>query len=169
MDDLIQTDAAINPGNSGGPLVDVQGRVIGMNTAIIPYAQGIGFAVAVNSIKRAVADIQTHGRVIRPWLGATIGDLNPAIAERLRVAAREGAVVVEVSPGGPAGDADLRAGDVITSVNERAIDGREALSGAIREATVGSTVTLKVQRGAEERELRVRVGEMPPPNRLRPQ
>jgi len=80
LDNLIQTDAAINPGNSGGPLCDIRGRVIGMNTAIIPYGQGIGFAVAVSSIKRSVEDIQAHGHAVRPWLRVQMTDISQEIA-----------------------------------------------------------------------------------------
>ena len=89
LDDLLQTDAAINPGNSGGPLLDAYGKVIGMNTAIPSSGQGLGFAVAANTIRKSVADLQAHGHVIRPWIGVSLVELNPAAAEALQVRTSE--------------------------------------------------------------------------------
>jgi serine protease Do len=163
LENLIQTDAAINPGNSGGPLCDVHGRVIGMNTAIIPYGQGIGFAVAVNAIKRSVEDIVAHGRVIRPWLGVGLRNNSQAIAEQLGVPTREGVLVTVVSPDSPASRAGIREGDVITTFNGSPTSDDDALRRAISTAKAGDTVTLSGYREREKIDFKVTIGERPPP------
>jgi serine protease Do len=167
LSDLIQTDASINPGNSGGPLCDIYGRVIGVNTAIIPYGQGIGFAVAINPIKRVVQQIEEHGRAIRPWLGVQMSNLNQAIAEQLNVPTREGALVMSAVPGSPAAKAGVQEGDVIVEVNGQKVDGPDALGRLIRGTRVGETVTLTAYRGQERLQLRATIGDMPPPDQLR--
>ena len=163
LENLIQTDAAINPGNSGGPLCDIQGRVIGMNTAIIPFGQGIGFAVAVNQIKRSVEDIVQHGRAIRPWLGVGLENINQAIAEQLNVPVKDGVVITLVSPGSPAAEAGLREGDVVVSLNGTAVADRDALRSAISKTRAGDTVTLSLYRERQKQDLRVKIGERPAP------
>jgi len=163
LENLVQTDAAINPGNSGGPLCDVHGRVIGMNTAIIPYGQGIGFAVAVNPIKTAVEDIVAHGRVVRPWLGVAMSSINQAIAEQLNVPTREGVLVRMVSPGSPAAAAGLREGDVIVSFNGAKTADIDEIRRAISKSRVGDTVTLTVYRERQKLDLPVKIGARPPP------
>jgi serine protease Do len=167
LENLIQTDAAINPGNSGGPLVDIHGRVIGMNTAIIPYGQGIGFAVAVNAIKRSVEDIVAHGRAIRPWLGVGLENNNQAIAEQLNVPTREGVIITMVSPGSPAAQASIREGDVITTFGGTPVANEEALRKAISKARVGDTVTLGGHRERQKVDFKVTIGERPPPEQTR--
>ncbi len=168
LDDLIQTDAAINPGNSGGPLLDAYGRVIGMNTAIISQAQGIGFAVAANRIKRAVTDILEYGRVVRPWVGVSMADLTPEIATQLGVtpADREGVVLANVRSGEPAAKAGMRMGDVITEANGRQIKNSEDLRAVIQGLKPGAQLTLLGYRGNQEMTWTLSVGEMPPPERL---
>src|SRR5216683_6529754 len=118
---LIQTDTAINPGNSGGPLADINGRVIGLNTAMIPYAQGVGFAIPSNTVKFVSNQILEHGRVIRPWLGISGANLNPALARRYDIPTDSGVLVVEVDTRGPAYDAGMRVGDVIIQVGSHAV------------------------------------------------
>ena len=113
---LIQTDTAINPGNSGGPLADIGGNVIGMNTAMIPFAQGVGFAIPVNTMKWVVQQILEKGRVIRPWLGISGANMNQAIARRYDLPADSGVLVVEVDSRGPAYEAGMRVGDVIIQI-----------------------------------------------------
>ncbi len=134
-----------------------------MNTAHIPYGQGIGFAVAVNSIKAAVEDILEHGRVIRPWLGVSTASLNEAIAEQLGVPTHEGAVIGRVVPGSPAAAAGLQEGDVITAINGARIEDSQALGRAIRQMKVGTSATLSIYRGRKPREVRVKLGEAPRP------
>ena len=113
---LIQTDTAINPGNSGGPLADLNGNVIGINTAMIPYAQGVGFAIPVNTVKWATNQLFEKGRVVRPWLGIVGASLDKALARRYDLPAESGVLVVEVDPHGPAYEAGLRVGDVVVQI-----------------------------------------------------
>jgi len=118
---LIQTDTAINPGNSGGPLADISGRVIGLNTAMIPYAQGVGFAIPSNTVKFTANQILEHGRVIRPWLGISGANLNQALARRYDIPADSGVLVVEIDARGPAYEAGLRVGDVLVELGSQAV------------------------------------------------
>src|SRR5712692_7458396 len=113
---LIQTDAAINPGNSGGPLADLNGNIVGINTMMIPYAQGVGFAIPVNTVKEITQQLFTKGRVIRPWLGITGVDLNPALVRRYNLPAESGVLVVEVTPNSPSEAAGLQPGDIVTGI-----------------------------------------------------
>ncbi len=118
---LIQTDTAINPGNSGGPLADIGGNVIGMNTAMIPFAQGVGFAIPVNTMKWVVQQILEKGRVVRPWLGISGANMSQAIARRYDLPADSGVLVVEVDSRGPAYEAGMRVGDVIIQVGSHPV------------------------------------------------
>ena len=161
LEDLIQTDAAINPGNSGGPLCDINGNVIGMNTAIIPSAQGIGFAVGVDSIKKAIADMLAHGRVIRPYLGILYTEISSRIQSEYDLPSREGAFIVRVQPRSPASRAGLQPGDVIISIDGKKIIDSDDLRRIVRSHRVGDTVVLKVMRGGRTWEARVHIGEMP--------
>jgi serine protease Do len=167
LDDLLQTDAAINPGNSGGPLMDAQGRVIGMNTAIISRAQGLGFAVAANRIKRSVEDILARGRVVRPWIGVTMAELNPDVARELGIAPdQKGVAIAEARPNEPAAKAGLRVGDLIQEANGKPVSQGDELRRAIRELRPGQRLVLKGRRGAQAKEWSVVVGEMPPTDQL---
>src|SRR5437879_1196287 len=118
---LIQTDTAINPGNSGGPLADIGGNVIGMNPAMIPFAQGVGFAIPVNTIKWVVQQIREKGRVVRPWLGIYGTTLNEMLARRYELPAESGVLIVEVDPRGPAYESGLRVGDIIVGINSQEV------------------------------------------------
>jgi S1-C subfamily serine protease len=167
MEDLIQTDAAINPGNSGGPLLDAYGRVIGMNTAIISRAQGIGFAVASNTIKRAAADILGHGRVVRPWIGVEMRDLDAESAVQAGVPASvEGVVIANVRSGEPAARAGLQAGDVITRTNGRDIANVEELRREIRSLKPGARLKVEGFRRDRAQAWQIVLGEMPPVENL---
>ncbi|MCS7142165.1 MAG: trypsin-like peptidase domain-containing protein, partial [Candidatus Nitrosocaldus sp.] len=110
-ENLIQTDAAINPGNSGGPLVDSGGRVIGINTAMISQAQGIGFAVPVNTVRMILDDLIRFGRVVKPWLGIVGMDVTKEVASYYGLGVDEGVLVVRVVPDGPAAEAGIEEGD----------------------------------------------------------
>jgi S1-C subfamily serine protease len=167
LENLIQTDAAINPGNSGGPLCDLDGDIIGMNTAISAQGQGIGFAVAANTIKRSVAEILQYGRGIRPWLGVVNSPLDASLAEQLRVpTATEGVVIVRVVSGGPAEAAGLQVGDVVTAANNRPIKLQDDLRKLLREARPGQTVALTILREGRSQQIGVTLGERPlPPER----
>ena len=169
LDDLIQTDAAINPGNSGGPLLDAYGRVIGMNTAIISRAQGLGFAVAANTIKRSVDDILANGHVIRPWVGITMSELTPFTVRELGIKRpeRDGVAINAVRPNEPASRAGLRRGDVILEANGQKVENSETLRRIIRKLRPGDRLTLRGFRGNDPKTWVITVGEMPAVDELR--
>jgi serine protease Do len=161
FDGFLQTDAAINPGNSGGPLLNLDGEVIGINTAIIPYAQGIGFAVPVNMAKQVLDDLVKYGTVKRGWLGVYIQPLTPEFAEAYGVEHEGGAVVSDVVPDSPAAGAGLRRGDVIVAVDGETIEDHTDLSFCIRSHLEGDKVRLTVIREGKEREVSVTLGSIP--------
>ncbi|MGB9729063.1 MAG: S1C family serine protease [Thermoprotei archaeon] len=144
---LIQTDAAINPGNSGGPLVNTNGEVIGVNTAIIPFAQGIGFAIPINIVKKVVDDILMYGRALRPWLGILGTTVTPQIAEYYGLPTEKGALIVNIIPRSPAYKAGLTEGDIIISVNNKQVNSIEDLQDILRAMKVGEIVDIKFYRG----------------------
>ncbi len=158
---LIQTDAAINPGNSGGPLVDLDGKVVGMNTAIIPYAQGIGFAIPINLVSRVAGDLIRLGAVRRPWLGINGIDVDPKMAKHYGLSVSKGALVVNVIRGGPAWRAGLRKGDVIVSIKGVEVKGMDDLIGQLWEETPGSTVEISIVRRNQLMRLKVVLGTPP--------
>ncbi len=160
-EDLLQTDAAINPGNSGGPLVDTSGRVIGINTAMIPYAQGIGFSIAINTAKSIAQDIIQHGRVLRPWLGIAGLTVNKSVAAYYGLPVDHGAMIAQMVSGGPAEHAGLEAGDIITEVEGVRIDSVEELQDRLRSRKVGDSVSIAFQRGRAKNQVRIRLRETP--------
>ncbi|RYZ40913.1 MAG: Do family serine endopeptidase [Myxococcaceae bacterium] len=160
-DDFLQTDAAINPGNSGGPLFNMRGEVVGMNTAIIGGATGIGFAVPANLIQALLPQLQETGVVRRGWVGLAVQDLTPELARALRVEAAKGAVVAGVSAGGPGAKAGLREEDVITSVGERAVDSAGSLTRAVALLKPGSEVQVSLVRGGKAMAVPVKLGTRP--------
>ncbi|MEM4903253.1 MAG: trypsin-like peptidase domain-containing protein, partial [Ignisphaera sp.] len=121
LEDLIQTDAAINPGNSGGPLVNVDGEAIGVTTAIIPYAQGIGFAIPINTVKRFLDIIAKYGRPVMVWIGVYVAPINRQTAVMYGLPVEEGLVVVDVVRGGPAYSVGIRRGDIIVKANNKKV------------------------------------------------
>ncbi len=125
--DLVQTDAAINPGNSGGPLVNVDGEVIAINTAIIPFAQGIGFAIPINVAKEVAKEIIVYGFYRRIWLGIVGVSLNQQIAKHYNLPVERGVLVIRVTPNSPADKADIRRGDIIIEFDNKHISGIEDL------------------------------------------
>jgi len=152
---LIQTDASINPGNSGGPLLDLTGKVVGINTANIPGAQSIGFAIPVNTAKTVLEDIVKHGRVTRPWLGIIGIDISRELARRFNLTVDTGVMVMRVIPESPAERADLESGDVVVAVGDARVASMEDLQKDIRTRTAGDTVSLVVVRGSDEGRVRV--------------
>ena len=158
---LIQTDAAINPGNSGGPLADINGHVIGINTAMIPYAQGVGFAIPINAVKRVVEQIFEKGRVIRPWLGISGVNLSPQLARRYNIEAESGVLVAGLAREGPAFEAGLRVGDVITRLGDREVKQMKDLLLALSKLDVGSVVQLDYTRMGSRRTSSLRLLEVP--------
>jgi len=150
FDGFLQTDAAINPGNSGGPLIDLNGKVVGINTAIVPFAQGIGFAVPVNMAKQIMNDLVQYGKVRRGWLGVYIQPLTKEFAQAYGVSEEKGAIVSDVMPDSPADKAGLRRGDVIIAVNKDKIEGSQELVTKIRGFNSGETINLSVIRQGKQ-------------------
>lgn len=146
FENLVQTDAAINPGNSGGPLVDSQGKVVAINTAIIPFAQGIGFAIPVNAAKMCAEEIMAHGTMIRPWLGVSGLTVTSDVAAYYNLPVEGGVFVVKVIPQSPAERAGITAGDVIVSLAGSSLDDTEDLQRAIQERKVGDRVEIVIVR-----------------------
>jgi S1-C subfamily serine protease len=158
---LIQTDTAINPGNSGGPLADIGGNVIGMNTAMIPFAQGVGFAIPVNTMKWVVQQILEKGRVIRPWLGISGANMNPAIARRYDLPADSGVLVVEVDTRGPAYEAGMRVGDVIIQIGSHAVKQMKDVLMALSKLAIKEEVEVGFVRLNAKRKALLRLRESP--------
>ena len=156
IENVVQTDAAINPGNSGGPLADTQGRVVGINTAIIGGAQGIGFAVPVSAtFRRVVFALVTEGRVRRAFLGVMVQ------SRQARSGASGGAQVENVSPNGPADRAGLRRGDLIVGFGEDPVRSTDDLLSFLDESVIGRDIELRLRRGKNELTLTVRPQEQP--------
>ena len=156
IENVVQTDAAINPGNSGGPLADTQGRVVGINTAIIGGAQGIGFAVPVSAtFRRVVFALVTEGRVRRAFLGVMVQ------SRQARGGALGGAQVENVAPNSPADRARLRRGDLIVGVGENPVRSTDDLLSLLDESAIGRDIELRVRRGKNELTLNVRPEEQP--------
>ncbi len=158
---MIQTDAAVNPGNSGGPLVDLDGRVVGINTATIPYAEGISFAVPSNVVREVAKQIIEHGRVQRPWLGVVGYDVNRRVAGYYGLAATRGVFVAEATPGGPAHAAGLEVGDVIVSIGKSDVGSVGDLVDALRSSKIADAVEVAVNRRGEIVRLRATLGVRP--------
>ncbi len=158
--DLLQTDAAINPGNSGGPLVNLKGEVIGINTAIIPYAQGIGFSIPINTVKNIVSQLLENGKVIRPYIGISIQDLNRHLAEYLRYdGILKGAVVIGIAKGSPADDSDLRPKDIILKADGKDLSSSEELRKIIRNSKPGDVISLEIWRNGKNMSIAVTTAE----------
>ena len=159
-DDFIQTDASINPGNSGGPLFNLKGEVVGINTAIIQGGQGIGFATPIQLAKSVLEQLKLRGKVTRGWLGVYIQPLSPEAAESLGIAGRHGALVSDVTSGGPAEKAGIRSGDVIVGFDGKEIKDEHELPQAVALTKPGKTVNLRLLRGGKEVSVPVTVAEM---------
>ena len=159
-DDYIQTDASINPGNSGGPLVNMEGEVIGINTAIIASGQGIGFAIPVDMAKGIIEQLKAHGVVSRGFLGVSIQNISKDVAEYYEIDDGQGVMVVEVVPGGPADKAGIRARDIILQVDGRKVADSRALSALIAETAAGKTLAVLILRNGSEMTLGVEIGKM---------
>ena len=179
MEDIIQTDAAINPGNSGGPLLNSEGKIIGINSAIISPSGGsvgIGFAIPVNTAKRVVPELISKGYVSYPWIGATIQTLIPEVAKFLKLKVERGAMIAEVVKGGPANKAGLKGGnqqvqvgnmiviaggDIVVEADQHDVKTHDELIRYIREKKPGNTILLKVFRKGKFEEVKVALGERP--------
>ena len=144
--ELVQTDAAINPGNSGGPLVNTSGEVVAINTAKIPYAHGIGFAIPVNTAKKVLEELIQYGKVNRPWLGISTIKITGKIARYYRLPTNEGALVVKVEEYSPAADAGIRPGDIIEEIDDKRIEEITELSSHIKKKKINEKTLLSVNR-----------------------
>ncbi len=158
-DNFIQTDAAINPGNSGGPLVNMRGEVVGINTAIIPYAQGIGFAIPINLAKYVIDQIKSKGYVSRGYLGIYIQEITAEMAKNLKLPVNRGVIVTRVERNSPAEKAGLRVDDIIVEFNGKRIEHINDLTVAVSTTPPGSTVKIKVIRSGSLKEITAKVGE----------
>ncbi|HLN51813.1 MAG TPA: trypsin-like peptidase domain-containing protein [Thermoplasmata archaeon] len=143
---LVQTDAAINPGNSGGPLVDLSGSVVGINAAMIPFAQGVGFAIPIHAVARIAEELRLRRRIVRPWLGVMVAELRPDLARQHGLEPRSGLLVAEVVPRSPAHRAGLKPGDVVAGVGPFAVRTVRELLESLSKFPVGSEVALSFRR-----------------------
>jgi serine protease Do len=159
-DDFIQTDASINPGNSGGPLFNLKGEVVGINTAIVQGGQGIGFATPIQLAKSVLDQLKEKGKVTRGWLGVYIQPLTPDAAENLGISGRRGALVSDVTSGGPAEKAGIRSGDVIVGFNGKEIRDEHELPQAVASTKPGKTVDVRLLRDGKETTVAVTIVEM---------
>jgi serine protease Do len=160
-DDFIQTDASINPGNSGGPLLNLNGEVVGINTAIVASGQGIGFAIPVNMADNIIAQLKDTGEVSRGWLGVGIQNLTPELAEYYGIEAREGVLVTQIYAGDPADQAGIKEGDIIIAVDDKPIASSRELSRTVAEADVGSKINITLLREGHEKKVRVKLAKRP--------
>lgn len=158
-DNFIQTDASINPGNSGGPLFNMEGKVVGINTAIVAQGQGIGFAIPINMAKIILPDLKSKGKVTRGWLGVSVQDVTDEIAKNLKLKDTGGALVSEVFKGDPADKAGLKAGDLITEVNGKKIKDTHELLLTIASFHVGDRIEVKALRDGQEKSFNIAVTE----------
>jgi S1-C subfamily serine protease len=146
IENLVQTDAAINPGNSGGPLLDLEGKVVAINTAIIPYAQGIGFAIPINTAKQCTSDMIREGVAARPWLGIVGLSLSSEISRYYNLPLEHGVLVTKVTDGSPAQHAGMIMGDIILKMDRVDIGSIEDLLGEIHRRKVGDEIRITVFR-----------------------
>ena len=160
-ENFIQTDASINPGNSGGPLLNLDGKVIGVNTAIVAAGQGIGFSIPINQAKDVMRQLIAAGRVVRGWLGIAIQDVTDDLSGSFGVKEREGVLVADVMKGGPAEAAGMKPGDVIVELNDGPIKEVPELQRRVASVAPGHLVRLTVIRDKRPVRLDVKIGEMP--------
>ncbi|MEW6260476.1 MAG: trypsin-like peptidase domain-containing protein, partial [Thermodesulfobacteriota bacterium] len=160
-DNFLQTDASINPGNSGGPLIDMNGQVVGINTAIIASGQGIGFAIPINLAKGVIDQLKTKGSVTRGWLGVVIQDLTEEMAEYAGSPDRKGAMVMEVMPGQPAEAAGIQPKDIIIEVNGQPVTSSHDLTALVANLAVGEKAKITVLRNGKKQTLTIEVAKRP--------
>jgi serine protease Do len=159
-DDFIQTDAPINPGNSGGPLFNLKGEVVGINTAIVPNGQGIGFAIPVDVVKPLIPQLISKGEVTRGYLGVNIQGITPELSKAMNLKDTKGALVSEVVPGGPADKGGLHQGDVVVAFDQKKVESPRDLSSLVAQTPVGQEAKVTVLREGSEKQLSVKVGRL---------
>ena len=161
-ENFIQTDASINPGNSGGPLLNAQGQVIGINTAILSSGQGIGFAIPINVAQRVASQLIAGGKVVRGWLGVSLQPLSTELAQALGASSSKGAVVARVLPNSPAAAAGLQTNDLILGFGSTTVDDLQHFQRLVLDAPVDKPVALRVLRKGKELTVSVKIAEAPP-------
>jgi serine protease Do len=161
IENLVQTDAAINPGNSGGPLLDLEGKVVAINTAIIPYAHGIGFAIPINTAKKCTDEMVRDGISARPWLGIIGLSLNDEVSGYYNIPLEQGVLITKVVDGSPAQRAGIMMGDIILKIDNVDVHSIEDLLSVIHGQRVGSKVKIAVFRRGFEQFFDVTLSEMP--------
>jgi len=161
-DDFIQTDASINPGNSGGPLFNMQGEVVGINTAIIPQGQGIGFAIPIDTAKPLIPQLVSNGEITRGYLGVNIQDLTTELADAMGIEKTQGALVADVVAGSPAEKSGIKRGDIIIDFNGKSIKESHDLPAKVAATPVGDDVEVTVLRDGKEKQLNVTVAKLTP-------
>ena len=159
-DDFLQTDASINPGNSGGPLLNLDGEVIGINTAMVRGGENIGFAIPANMAKSIVAQLRDKGKVVRGWLGVMIQKVTPELAKSFNLDTENGALVADVTPSSPADEAGLKRGDVIVKFNDRDIKEMSELPTVVADTPVGGTAKVTAIRDGKTKTFSVKIGEL---------
>ncbi|NLE06223.1 MAG: PDZ domain-containing protein [Crenarchaeota archaeon] len=158
IENLVQTDAAINPGNSGGPLIDTSGRIIAINTAIIPYAQGIGFAIPINAVKMYITDITTDGLGKQPWLGVVGLSLTSEISHYYDFPVDQGVIITKVSEGSPAKTAGMANGDIILEIDNNEVNNITDLIRIVNSKKVGEIIRIFVLRNSKQRFFELKLG-----------
>jgi len=151
--DFIQTDASINPGNSGGPLLNINGELIGINTAIYAKAQGIGFAIPINKARRIVSDLIQYGEVVLSWTGLLLQNLDEGLAQYLKVPEGKGIIVRQIEHDSPATTAGIRKEDIILSINKLPVRSMDDYHQALRKFSVGSKIKIRILRGGQQKSL----------------
>ncbi|AFZ34383.1 HtrA2 peptidase [Stanieria cyanosphaera PCC 7437] len=166
---FIQTDAAINPGNSGGPLLNAQGEVIGVNTAIIRNAQGLGFAIPIDTARNIAEELIAKGKVDHPFLGIQMATITPELKQQLKssrnldLTADQGVLIVNVVPNSPAQRAGLQSGDIIQSINKQEVQEPSEVQQLVEETAIGNQLLMSLQRDGKTIDLNVEVGVLPTP------
>ena len=160
-ENLIQTDCAINPGNSGGALVNIQGQVIGINTIVATNAQGIGFAIPIDTALRVAEELKRFGRVKRPWLGLLVMTNNSAFANYYNLPNVAGVVALRLSGNGPGAEAGISRGDILTKIDGKPVHSEEEFKAIERKLTIGQKVTVELMRGDQSGKGALTVGEAP--------
>ncbi|MFA6427644.1 MAG: trypsin-like peptidase domain-containing protein [Candidatus Magasanikbacteria bacterium] len=169
IEQAIQTDAAINPGNSGGPLLNLNGEVVGVNTAVSQEGQSLGFAIPINSLKNTIESVQKEGRIVRPWLGVRYVPVTPRLAELNKLPVTYGVLIqrgetpedLAVVPGSPADKAGLVENDIILEINGKKLDEKNSLSTEIAKYHVNDEIRLKLIHKGEEQEIKAKLEEYP--------
>ncbi len=169
LEEAIQTDAAINPGNSGGPLLDLSGKVVGINTAVSEAGQLLGFAIPINNLRKIIESVEKEGRIVRPWLGVRYIVVTPRLVELNTLPVTYGVLIragdskeePAVIPGSPAAKAGIVENDILLEVNGEKLEDKDSLAKIISKYSIGDTVTIKLFHEGKEKEVKVTLEEMP--------